>query len=105
MVKRRQSYNKEFKEETVKYIQRSPKSLAEIAEEINIPEGTLGGWLGKYRRLEDEPILANSNVSETEWKLKEQDVLIQSQLSHIKDIEEENTILKKAMHYFSKDRK
>jgi transposase len=104
MVKRRQSYNKEFKEETVKYIQRSPKSLPEIAQEINIPEGTLSGWLGKYRKLEDEPSQTNSSLVETEWKLKEQEGIIQSQVTHIKDLVEENAILKKAMHYFSKDR-
>jgi transposase len=104
VVKRRQSYNKEFKEETVKYIQRSPKSLPEIAQEINIPEGTLGSWLGKHRKLEDEPCIVNSSLSEAEWKLKEQEGIIQSQVTHIKDLVEENTILKKAMHYFSKDR-
>jgi transposase-like protein len=105
MVEKRQSYNKEFREETVKYIQKSLKSLPEIAEEINIPVGTLGSWLGKYRKLEDEPSIANRDPSEDQWKLKEQEATIQSQDTYIKDLEEENAILKKAMHYFSKDRK
>jgi len=105
MVKKRQSYNKEFKEATVKYIQQSSKSTPEIALELNIPAGTLDSWLGKHRRLEDEPAIANINPNEQEGKMKEQAIIIQNQATHIKDIEEENAILKKAMHYFSKDRK
>jgi transposase len=104
MVEKRQSYNKEFREETVKYMQRSLKALPEIAEELNIPAGTLSSWLGKHRKLEDEP-LTSMNMNETDLKLKALAIQIQNQETVIQDLEEENAILKKAMHYFSKDRK
>jgi transposase len=104
MKDKRQSYNQEFREETVKYLQQSLKSLPDIAEELNIPVGTLSNWLGKYRKLEDEPT-TQININETQLKLKEQAAHIQNQEAFIKDLVEENAILKKAMHYFSKDQK
>jgi transposase len=94
----RQSYNKEFKEKTVKYILAQQKSLPDIANELNIPVGTLTNWKAKYRQFEDEPFIGTGNLRSQEKKLKEQE-------NHIKDLEEEIAILKKAMHYFSKDRK
>jgi transposase len=41
MVEHRQRYNEDFKPETVKYIQSRAKSIPQIAEELNIPVGTL----------------------------------------------------------------
>lgn len=98
MGEQRQSYNKKFKEETVKYVQQNAKSLPEIAEELNINVGTLRNWVGQYRKFEDEPFVGSGNLRETERLMKEKD-------NHIKDLEEEIAILKKTMHFFSKDRK
>ncbi len=50
-VESRQRYNLEFKKETVKYIQERSKSIPEIAEELNIPAGTLTKWMAKYREF------------------------------------------------------
>ncbi|MGO4499363.1 transposase, partial [Paenibacillus sp. 2RAB27] len=41
MGEQRQRYNDEFKQQTVKFIQEQTKSVTEIAEELNIPAGTL----------------------------------------------------------------
>jgi transposase len=98
MGETRQNYNKEFKEKTVKYILAQQKSMPDIANELNIPVGTLHEWKAKYRQFEDEPFVGSGNLSSQDKKLKELE-------DHIKDLEEENAILKKAMHYFSKDRK
>jgi transposase len=98
MGESRQHYNKEFKEKTVKYIMEQHKSLPDIANELNIPIGTLTNWKAKYRKFEVEPFIGTGNLRSQEKQLKEQE-------NHIKDLEEEVAILKKAMHYFSKDRK
>lgn len=98
MGEQRQRYSKEFKEEAVKYIQQNHKTLPEIAEEMNIPVGTLSNWMRLYRKFEDEPFIGSGNLRQSEQLLKEKD-------DRIKDLEEEIAILKKAMHYFSKDRK
>jgi transposase len=94
----RQRYNEEFKKQTVKYIQERSKSIPDIAEELNIPVGTLRQWLAQYRQFPDEPFVGSGNLRSTEQKLKEQE-------AYIKDLEEEIAILKKAMHFLSKDRK
>jgi transposase len=95
---RRQRYSNEFKEETVKYIQQHRKSMPEIAEELNIPVKTLNQWMLQYRKFENEPFVGSGNLRDADRLLKEKDV-------QIKDLEEEIAILKKAMHFFSKDRK
>jgi transposase len=97
MGESRQHYNKEFKEKAVKYILAQQKSLPDIANELNIPVGTLTNWKAKYRQFEDEPFIGTGNLRSQEKLVKEQEELI-------KDLEEEVAILKKAMHYFTKDR-
>jgi transposase len=91
-------YSQEFKEEAVKYIQKNQKTIPEIAEEMNIPVNTLKNWLRLHRKFENEPFMGSGNLRESDRLLKEKE-------DYIKDLEEEIAILKKAMHYFSKDRK
>jgi len=48
MGESRHRYNMEFKKEAVKYIQEKSKSIPQIAEELNIPAGTLSKWLSCF---------------------------------------------------------
>lgn len=97
MSERRQRFNETFKEETVKFVQEQTKSLPQIAEELNIPVGTLRQWMGKYRKLENEPLASGDT-------LREQAHTITQQEREITDLKMEIDILKKAMHIFSKAR-
>lgn len=90
MTKSRQRYNEEFKQETVKYLQSRTKTLPQMAEELNIPVGTLQNWMSKYRSFSDEPVVNREELLAANRR--------------IKDLEEELEILKKAVHFFSKDR-
>ena len=101
---KRQRYPEQFKKETVKYIQQRAKSIPDIAEELNIPAGTLSKWMGKYRSLEHEPEL-DVNVLTAQEKIKEQETELKAKTAEIDDLREELEILKKAVHFFSKDRK
>jgi transposase-like protein len=60
--RRRKSFTPEFKDEAVKMVIESSRSIAEVAREIHINEGTLGNWVNKYRveHAEDEPPLTVS---------------------------------------------
>jgi transposase len=98
MGERRQRYNVEFKKETVKYIQERSKTIPQISEELNIPVGTLHNWMSKYREFPDEPFVGSGNLHASDKELKKQEELV-------RDLKEENEILKKALHFFSKDRK
>ncbi|MNP00888.1 Transposase [compost metagenome] len=93
----RKRYNKQFKEETVKYIQEQRKSMDEIALELNIPKGTLKSWMMTYRQFPDEPFVGSGKL-----RTQEQQIVTLEQKN--KDLEEEVAILKKALHIFSKDR-
>jgi transposase-like protein len=55
----RKSFTPEFKDEAVKMVIESSRSIAEVAREIHINEGTLGNWVNKHRveHAEDEPPL------------------------------------------------
>jgi transposase len=104
MGDKRQRYNEEFKRETVKFIQEQTKSVAEIAQELNIPAGTIHQWLSRYRKFEQE-ILANPDkVRQLEQELKEKDRVNQQKEREIADLQEELAIIKKALHIFSKER-
>lgn len=93
----RQRFSDEFKEKTVKYIQEQMKSVPQIAEELNIPAGTLHQWLAKHRKFENEPLLDRETVRQKDKQIKDQE-------AEIADLKEEIAILKKAMHIFSKER-
>ncbi|KIL34467.1 transposase [Gordoniibacillus kamchatkensis] len=97
MGEQRQRFTQEFKEQTVKYIQEQTKSVADIAEELNIPKKTLHNWLTKYRKFENEPLTSVETLRQQEKRIKEQE-------QELADLKEEIAILKKAMHIFSKER-
>jgi len=97
MGETRQRYNDEFKRKTVKFIQEQTKSLPQIAEELNIPLGTLQQWMAKHRKFENEPLLTPEVV-------RDKDRQIESLTKENADLLEEIEILKKAMHIFSKEK-
>jgi len=93
----RQRYNEEFKRQTVRYIQEQTKNVTDIAEELNIPVGTLYAWVAQYREFENEPVAAAERIRELELKLKQREL-------ELADVKEELAIVKKAVHIFSKPR-
>lgn len=86
-------YDESFKQETVKYLLEKNKSVAQVARETGVNTNTLHSWVKKYGKQSD--IKAAQTFSSPEAELK----VLQKQL---RDLEEENEILKKAMHYFAK---
>lgn len=97
MVEQKQHYNEDFKKRTVKYIQEQTKSLTEIANEMDIPAGTIRKWLNKYREFEHEPLVNSDRVRELERLLKEKE-------QENADLKDELAIVKKAVHIFSRPR-
>jgi len=62
MPERRRKFTPEFKDEAVKMVIETSRSIAEVAREIHVNEGTLGNWVNKYRaeHVDDEPPLSIS---------------------------------------------
>lgn len=89
-------YDEKYKKKTVQYIKESGKSVAEVARELKIKDNTLYGWMKKY---DGEPEIVAAQA------FKSEDHQMRELQKQIRDLQEENEILKKAMHFFAKDRR
>lgn len=89
----RESYDKEFKRKTIEHMESTGKRPIDIARELGIPKTTLTRWIKQYG---SGAIKEQSQVFVDYERLKK---LEQAN----KELHEENEILKKAMHFFTKD--
>lgn len=89
-------HDETYKRRTVQYIKESGKSVAEIGRELKINANTLYGWIKRYG---GEPEIVAAQAFKTE------DQRLREMQKQIRDLQEENDILKKAMHFFAKDRR
>ena len=74
------------------------KSGAQVARELGIPSKTLYGWVAAYKGDPVEPFVGSGH-------LKAEDQALRDLQRRIRDLEEENAILKKAMRLVTNDRK
>jgi transposase len=95
---RKQKHDEDYKRQTVEYILEQRKSVAQVARELDISVNTLHGWVKKYKPKTNPVALGDGTQPLDERDIRE----LQKQ---IRDLQEENAILKKAMHIFAKDRK
>lgn len=91
-------YDKEFKVQTVQMIQEQGKAVAQVARELGINSNTLYRWMAEFKQ-------DGSSAFPGSGQLKPDDKATRDLQKRIRDLEEENEILKKAMHYFAKDRR
>ncbi len=95
MTKRRYDHN--FKMEAIQLVE-SGRKATEVSRDLDIPIQTLSKWLSKYRENGETTFVGSGKISPA----KKSEVDLQKRL---KELEEENRILKKAMHIFAKDQK
>ena len=101
MAKNQQKYSIEFKEYVSKLIVLDGKKMIDISKELKIPYDTLQKWVSSYRKKQQEAKKSKQNRLLTASEYKE---LYEAELSKRLEIEEENTILKKAMHIFTQEK-
>ena len=90
----KKSFSPEFKDEAVKMVIETSRPIARVAKELGINEGTLGNWVGIYRREhagEEPPLTVNERA-----RLRELE-------RETRELKMENDFLKKAAAYFAKD--
>lgn len=65
MAGTRKKFSQQYREEAVKMVIDGSRPIAEVARELGLVEGTLGNWVGIYRRAHagDEPALSISERS------------------------------------------
>jgi transposase len=86
-------FEEAFKIETVKYISENNKPIAQVAREVGVNENTLHGWVKKYGQQPEIKAVQSFSSDAAELRALQKE---------IRDLKEENEILKKAMHYFAK---
>lgn len=91
-------YSKEFKEEAIKLVLEGNRSQSKIAQELGVANTILSGWVRKYHHRPERGIKASLSPSETDLELKRM-------TKELREIKEENEILKKAAAFFAKNQK
>jgi len=98
VLKLGKSYKKEYKEYVAKLVVEEGKKLTQLSYELDIPYNTMSTWVREYKK--------QTSMSPEELKLyqtpSELKKLDEAKDKRIRELEEENEILKKAMHIFSK---
>ena len=92
--KPRRQFSKEFKLRTVKLVVDGGRPLKALARELDIQPSTIRRWKRQY--LEDQ-----ENAFPGKGQLKPEDRELRDLKKRLVDLEEENEILKKAIHIFS----
>lgn len=91
-------YDYEFKEYVAKLVVEEGRVARELAYELEIPYSTLSKWVTSYKK--------KINSGEDEKKYMTPGELEKLQKQHeieVQKLREENEILKKAMHIFTKN--
>ena len=88
------TYSPEFREEAARLVVETSRPIADVARELGISETSLGNWVRAYRKkhAEDEPPLQVSERARLR-ELERQN----------RELEMENTFLKKAAAYFARE--
>lgn len=82
------SSDDEFKQNAIALAMRGDRSMAAVARELNIPYSRLRGWVDQHKERQSK-YQADPRTVELERRVKQ--------------LEEENQILKKAAAYFAKN--
>lgn len=85
-MKKFKKYDKEYRRQIVQYVLETGKSVAQVADERDIPRSTLRDWMEKFSGQVE---VADGRSSHLE-----------NRYAH--DLEEENMILGKAMYFLLK---
>jgi transposase len=102
MAEKQKKYPKEFKEYVAKMIVLDGKKLIDISKELQVPYDTLQKWVSKFRKIQQEAENLRQGQLLTASEYKE---LFEAERLKRLEIEEENLILKKAMHIFTQEKK
>lgn len=97
-MNKKNRYDKDFKLSAVKLVVEAGKKQAEVARDLGISNQTLSGWIKVYNQDKEESFVGSGN-------LKSEDKIAKEYQKQIRELEEENAILKKAMSIFAKSHK
>ena len=94
-MKKQRRFNREFKQEAVRLIEESGKSVAEIAADLGVSDNSLYRWRQEFRRDGEQAFPGQG-------RLKADDEYVRQLEQELKIVKQERDILKKAVSIFSK---
>ncbi|WP_410772660.1 transposase [Fontibacillus sp. BL9] len=95
MGQKRKHYTEEFRRKTIEHLEQTHKTLTQLSRELDIGVTTLSNWKQLYGKNAKKDGGTQALVDYERMKKLEQ---------QNRELQEENEILKKAMHFFTKDR-
>ncbi|WP_419881538.1 transposase [Peribacillus sp. B-H-3] len=102
MAKDQKKYPAEFREYVCKLIHLDGRKLVDVSSELDISYSTLQKWIGAYRKKQNQIEKEKQSPYLTASEYKE---LYEAEKAKKLELEEENDILKKAMHIFTQEKK
>ena len=93
MSEKRKKYDREFREGAVRIVEETGKSIAAVARDLGVNEGTLGNWVNRARAERDDSSSLSKNDSDELKRLRaenaelrmERDVLKRSVVLWVKE--------------------
>ena len=93
MKRQRRACDPEFKDEAVKLVVNTGRSVAQVATEVGVPAQTLGKWVNAYRdRVGEAEPLSESERAELRRLRRE-----------VRELELDRAFLKKASIFFAQE--
>ncbi|WP_181350883.1 transposase [Thalassobacillus sp. CUG 92003] len=94
------SYDKEFKDHVAKLVVDEGRKASEVSREMDVPYKTMNRWVRECRKEKEAKAEQLEYITPGEHKKREKELL-----DRIKELEEENEIVKKAAHIFMNQKK
>ena len=91
-------YDPAYKIEVCKAVVSGTATVAAMSRETGIPENTIHVWVKRYRECNEKSFVGSGHI------LPENEELVRLK-REVRDLREENEILKKAAAYFAKHQK
>lgn len=97
-MKQAKKYSAEYKMEAIRRLEQTGESVAKVAADLGVNENTMHGWIKRHREKPVNPFPGSGKLSDDDEKMRKLE-------REIRELREENEILKKAAQYFAKNLK
>jgi len=97
-MSKRRKFDPAYKLEVCKSVESGHATVSELSREIGINENTLYNWMKRYRENRDKPFVGSGHI------LPENEEMVRLR-REVRDLREENEILKTAAAYFAKNQR
>jgi len=91
-------YSAEFKLEAVRRVEEAGEPIFKVARDLGVNVNTMNTWVSRYRKKPIMPFPGSGRLSPEDEKIRKLE-------REVRDLREENEILKKAAAYFAKNQK